>query len=342
MARSDLLRQLFASYSRGDDAAFRRTATEIITDERHKNHRLLAAELEDALHRDLKPGAQVPLTLRPIPKSRDDRPLLRLSKPERDFDDLVLGTDTTEVLQEIVAENQRRSVLTSHCLRPRQRLLLVGPSGTGKTASAHAVAAELSLPVATASLAALSSSYLGETGRNVEAVMQFAEQTPCVLVFDEFDVLAQERAQASDHGEIRRVAAVVLQLLEGLKGESLVIATSNHPQLVDVAMWRRFDEVVPFSALNVNKIATLIGLRLQAVEHSISTQSWARKLRTASPAEVELVCVDAMRRTVLAGSRRVDDDAMSAAVARLRSRNTALKRVAAGTSAATGDPPNQT
>lgn len=103
------------------------------------------------------------------------------------------------------------------------------------------MAAELSLPVATASLAALSSSYLGDTGRNVEAVIRFAEQTPSVLIFDEFDVLAQERAQAGDHNEIRRVAAVVLQLLEDLKGESLVVATSNHPRLVDTAMWRRFE-----------------------------------------------------------------------------------------------------
>jgi SpoVK/Ycf46/Vps4 family AAA+-type ATPase len=342
MARSDLLRQLFVSYSRGDDAAFRRAATEIINDERRKHHRLLAAELEDALHRDLKPGAQIPLTLRPIPKSRDDRPLLRLSKPEREFDDLVLGTDTVEVLREVVVENQRRSVLTSHCLRPRQRLFLVGPSGTSKTASAHAMAAELSLPVATASLAALSSSYLGDTGRNVEAVMRFAEQTPCVLVLDEFDMLAQERAHTGDHGEIRRVAAVVLQLLEEFKGESLVVATSNHPQLVDIAMWRRFDEVVPFSALDVKKIEILIDLRLRGVEHSISMQSWSRKLRTASPAEVELVCVDAMRRTVLAGSRRVDDDAMSAAVTRLRSRSRALKRVAAEALEVTEDPPNRT
>jgi SpoVK/Ycf46/Vps4 family AAA+-type ATPase len=342
MTRSDLLRQLFASYSRGDDAAFRRAAAEIIAEERRKHHRLLAAELEDALHRDLKPGAQVPLTLRPIPKSRDDRPLLRLSKPEREFDDLVLGTDTEEVLREVVVESQRRSVLTSHCLRPRQRLLLVGPSGTGKTASAHAMAAELSLPVATASLAALSSSFLGDTGRNVEAVMRFAEQIPCVLVLDEFDVLAQERAQTGDHGEIRRVAAVVLQLLEEMRGESLVVATSNHPQLVDIAMWRRFDEVVPFSALDVKKIAILIGLRLRGVEHNISVQSWARKLRSASPAEVELVCIDAMRRAVLAGSRRVDDEAMSAAVTRFRSRSKALKRAAAETSEATEDPQNGT
>ena len=133
-----------------------------------------------------------------------------------------------------------------------------------------------------------------------------------------------------------------MQLLEEQRGESLVVATSNHPQLVDIAMWRRFDEVVPFSALDVTKIGILISLRLRGVEHNISVQSWSRKLRTASPAEVELVCADAMRRTVLAGSRRVDDEAMLAAVTRLRSRSRALKRAAAETLGATENPQNGT
>jgi SpoVK/Ycf46/Vps4 family AAA+-type ATPase len=328
VARSDLLRQLFVSYSRGDDAAFRRAAAEIIEDERRKRHRLLASELEDALHRDLKPGAHAPLTLRPIPKSRDERPLLHLAKPQHEFDDLVLEPATAAVLNDLVHENLRRSVLTSHNLQPRQRVLLVGASGTGKSASAHAVAAELSLPVATASLAALTSSYLGDTARNVEAVVRFAEQTPCLLLLDEFDVLAQERDEGRDHGEIRRVVASVLQLLDDLRGESLVVATSNHPGLVDSAIWRRFDEVVPFVGLDIEGIARLIDLRLQAVEHRISTSEWAHRLHDASPAEVELVCLDAMRRTVLRGARRVDDDAMSSAVARFDARTAEIGRAA--------------
>jgi SpoVK/Ycf46/Vps4 family AAA+-type ATPase len=328
MARSDLLRQLFASYSRGDDAAFRRAAAAIIDDERRKRHRLLASELEDALHRDLKPGSYGPLTLRPIPKSRDERPLLHLTKPQHEFDDLVLESATAAVLNELVHENLRRSVLTSHSLRPRQRVLLVGASGTGKSASAHAVAAELSLPVATASLAALTSSYLGDTARNVESVVRFAEQTPCLLLLDEVDVLAQERDEGRDHGEIRRVVASVLQLLDDLRGESVVVATSNHPGLVDSAIWRRFDEVVAFAGLDVAGIATLIDLRLRAAEHRISTKEWARRLHTASPAEVELVCLDALRRAVLGGVRRVDDDAMASAVARFDARRTQIERAA--------------
>lgn len=327
MARSDLLRRLFASYARGDDATFRAVAAQIVADERRKNHRLLANELEQALTNDLRPGATTPLTLRPLPKGRDDRPLLRLSKPERRFDDLVLAESTADELTEVVEENLSRTVLTSHGLRPRQRLLLVGPSGTGKSVSAHAVAAELSLPVATASLAALMSSFLGETARNVEGVVRFAENTPCVLLLDEFDTLAQERGNQSDHGEVRRVVATVLQLLEDIRGESLVIATSNHPDLLDSATWRRFDHVIPFVALNTAQRVQLIELKLLAMPHRISTQKWAHRLRDASPAEVELVCTDALRRGVLSGAERLTDELMAGAAARLKARRHAIGNV---------------
>ncbi|MGH3766053.1 MAG: AAA family ATPase [Pseudonocardiaceae bacterium] len=327
MARSDLLRRLFVSYAQGDDAAFRAVAAQVVADERRKNHRLLANELEQSLGSDLRPGATTPLTLRPLPKGRDDRPLLRLSKPERRFDDLVLAESTVEALIEVVEENLSRTVLISHGLRPRQRLLLVGPSGTGKSVSGHAVAAELSLPVATASLSALTSSFLGETARNVEAVVRFAEQTPCVLLLDEFDTLAQERGNHSDHGEIRRVVATVLQLLDDIRGESLVIATSNHPDLLDSATWRRFHHVIPFVALDAAQRARLIELKLLAIPHRISTQKWARQLRDASPAEIELVCVDALRRGVLTGADRLTDELMAHAAARLKARRRASRNV---------------
>lgn len=322
MARSDLVRRLFASYMRADDAGFRRAAQELVDDERRKNHRLLANELERELHADRGPGADLPLTLRPIPKSRDERPLLHLGKPKHDLSELVLAPEADETVAAVIEDNRARAALTGHGLRPRQRLLLVGPPGTGKSAAAHAIAAELSLPVATVSLAALTSSFLGDTARNIEAVIAFAEHTPCVLLLDEFDVLGQERGQAGDHGEMRRVAATVLQTLENFHGESIVVTTSNHPNLLDSAMWRRFDELIGFGSLNQAQVATLISVKLRAVRSGISTRSWAKTLHGLGlqPAEVEMVCLDAMRRSVLSDRDRVDDAAMSAAVDRMCAR----------------------
>lgn len=324
MARGEQLRRLFASYASLDDAGFRKAASELVADERRNNHRLLAAELERELNVTRRLGVSEPLTLRPLPRGRDDRPLIRLSKPRRELVELVLPPSVRTVIDEVVAENRSRAALTSHGLRPRQRLLLTGPSGTGKSASAHAIAAELSLPVAAASLAAMTSSFLGDTAKNIEAVVRFAEQTPCVVLFDEFDVLGQERGQAGDHGEMRRVVASVLQLLEETQGESLLIATTNRPQHLDVAVWRRFDELIGFGPLNQTQLAELISLKLRAVRTSFSARQWARTLSLLAPAEVELVCVDAMRRMVLADLDVVDDSMMKAAFHQMRRRRALL------------------
>lgn len=324
MARGDQLRRLFASYGNSDDPGFRKAANELIADERNKNHRLLATELERELNSAQRSGVSQPLTLRPLPKSRDDRPLIRLSKPQRELAELVLPPPVRTVIDEVVAENSSRAALTSHGLRPRQRLLMTGPPGTGKSASAHAIAAELSLPVATASLTAMTASFLGDTAKNIEAVVRFAEQTPCVVLFDEFDVLGQERGQAGDHGEMRRVAATVLQLLEEMHGESLLVATTNRPQHLDTAVWRRFDELIGFGRLNQTQRGELISLKLRAVRTSLSARQWARTLSSLTPAEVELVCVDAMRRMVLAGLDVVDDSMMTAAFHQMRRRRALL------------------
>lgn len=324
MARSELLRRLFASWAAGDANAFLDAALLVVDDERRKNHALLAGELESALRDPRRPGAVPVLSLTPLPKTRDDRPLLSLSKPRVTFEDLVLAPGAERALRDLTEENALRGVLATHALRPRQRLLLVGPSGTGKSAVAHAVAAELSLPVATASLAALTSSLLGETARNVEAVVRFADSTPCVLLLDEFDALAGERSRTGDHGELRRVVATVLQVLEESRGESLVVATSNHPGLFDSAIWRRFDEVVRLDALDREGVARLVGLRLRATVSSVDPWGWAGELHGLSPAEVEMVCLDALRQSVLQGVGRVGDEHMVAAVERLRQRQRAV------------------
>jgi SpoVK/Ycf46/Vps4 family AAA+-type ATPase len=327
VARSALLRSLFTSWAAGSDSSFLVAARSIIDEERKKGHRLLAGELEDALSDPRRPGAREPLSLRPVPKGRDERPLLSLNKARWTFADLAYSSEVSASLRDLVEENERRTLLVTHALRPRQRILLVGPSGAGKTAAAHAVAAQLSLPVASANLAALTSSYLGETARNIESVVRFAETTPCVLVLDEFDALASERATPGDHGELRRVVATVLQALEDVRGESLVIATSNHPQMLDSAVWRRFDEVIRLTHPASTTIHTLLRLRLSDRAGSLDLEAWSGRLGGSSAAEVELISLDALRHSILDDSPHVTDAHLRAALDRLDARKQAVHAV---------------
>jgi ATPase family associated with various cellular activities (AAA) len=315
-----LLRGLFAAYARGDDVAFRRAAAQIVESERGKGHSALAADLELEINRSGRVGGDPPLSLRPVPRGRDDRQLLRLTKPARTFEELVLHPGVCAVLAAVSEENLRRGALLAHGLNPRQRLLFVGPPGTGKSAAASALAAELSLPLATVSLAALTSSLLGETARNIEAVLEFARLTPCVLLFDEFDVLGQERDRSGDHGELRRVVATVLQALEEMRGESVVVATTNHAASFDSALWRRFDEVVTFGALDAAGATELAALRLRALPHRLDLATWGVRLAALAPADIESVCHDALRASIMESAVEVTPDTFGQALTRMESR----------------------
>lgn len=330
MARSDLVKRLFISYSRGDDAAFRSAAAEIIDEERKKNHGMLARELDALLNAASPgrvPGASTPLTLRPLPKARDDRPLLRVIKPDHALPDLVLGEQLRSSLDDIIRETRSASLLAAYALQPRQRLLFVGPPGTGKSASAHAIASELSLPIAVANLAAITSSYLGDTARNLEAIIGFAEAQPCLLLLDEFDTLAKERGDRDDHGELKRVVATVLQLLEDFRGESVLIATSNHAQLLDEAVWRRFDDVLAFDLPSEMQVRTLLELKLRAAQHRLPVAKLASSLADTAQADIERICYAAIRRMVLAGDHLLDESHFADGVRQVMLRRQAQSRI---------------
>ena len=186
VARSDLVKALLRSHQRGDDAAFHRAAKELIDDERRKRHDLVAEQLEAILeepgHRRRPPHVS---SLRPLPKTRDDLPLISLEEPGVSFHDLVLPDSVVSVFESLVEEFRQRSALRAHGVSPRSSVLLVGPPGSGKSASAEATAAQLGLPVARVRLATIVSSYLGETARHLEQIFSFLDVGSWVLIFDE-------------------------------------------------------------------------------------------------------------------------------------------------------------
>lgn len=308
MARSDFVRALVRSHQSGDDSAFRQTAEQIIEDERRKRHDIVADQLEAVLSEASTERRPHQISsLRALPTSRDDLPLLSVVQPRRSFHDLVLPATTLSLFESLIHEFRTTSALRAHGLEPRSSILLVGPPGCGKSASAEALAGELGLPLARVELSAIVSSYLGETARNLDQIFQFVSAGSWVLSFDEFDMLGRERGDRADHGELKRVVAALLQTIESHNPDTLFVATSNHPKLLDSAAWRRFDEIVELQMPDAEDRAKILDLNLQSIRHTADLGVAAKKMGGFSAAEVESVALDATRLMVTQADKSLTD-----------------------------------
>jgi hypothetical protein len=212
---------------------------------------------------------------------------------------LELSNSTRESLSEVINEWKSRSKLMKHGLPRRWRLLFHGPSGSGKSATAAALAAETGLPGYLVRFDTLIGAYLGQTALRLRELFSFAEKTPCVLLFDEVDALAKRRGSPMEVGELDRIVIAFMQELEHAHGEGFVIATSNIPRALDDALWRRFDLRIAFPRPGKMDLARF-GKR-RASEFGISATRALLSLcqSTASYAEAEQAIIAEARRLVL-------------------------------------------
>jgi len=326
MARSDQVKALLRSHREGDEQRFRATAEEIIEDARRRRHGLLANELEAILDEPLRARRPTQLaTLRPLPKGRDETPLLDIRQPQRSLHDVVLSATTREVVLGLIAEQHTTAALHAHGIEPRRSILFAGPSGTGKSATAEAVAGELGWPLARVQLATVVSSYLGETAKNLDQIFSFLHSGSWVLLFDEFDMLARDRNDRGDHGELKRVVGALLQLIETTRTDSLIIATSNHASLLDSALWRRFNEVVGFDLPTPEERVAMLEMTLRGVNYRIDTAAVAAGLDGYTHAEVEAVALDSIRLMVHNLDRSVSEAHLAYGINRMEERRRIIR-----------------
>ena len=308
MASGQLLRHLIKSGTLGDKAGFHAASEAVIKEEREKNHHLLANDLERLLYGSQTTSQTNFRKLREavgFPANKDNGlALLEERTVVREEKDIILSDDTQTVLSEIVHEHNRADVLRSHGLQPAQKLLFCGPSGCGKTLAAEVIAHSLSLPLVIVRLDSVISSFLGETAANLRKVFDYVSRNTVVALFDEFDALAKDRGDAADHGELKRSVNAVLQMLDGYRGESLLIATTNYESLLDQAVWRRFDETLRFELPNLEQIKRLLGVKLSGVrrEFEPDTHEIANLFKSMSHADIERVLRRAVKQMIL--SRR--------------------------------------
>lgn len=234
MARADLILSIVRAAQTGDDVALRRTVEALIAEEREKQHHVLAERLEQALQRDGSGGELMAEAARPAAP-------VEVISPSRGLRDLFLSEMVRTACDELIEEQQRVEVLRSYGLEPRHRILLTGPPGNGKTSLAEAIAEALLVPLMKVRYETVVGSFLGETAAALSRVFSYARTRRAVLFFDEFDAIAKERGDEHETGEVKRVVSSLLMQIDDLPSHVVVIAASNHPELLDRAVGRRFE-----------------------------------------------------------------------------------------------------
>ncbi|MGW8428833.1 AAA family ATPase [Peribacillus simplex] len=189
-------------------------------------------------------GAPVTRSLGIDPPPTDNENYMSLLKIEEFIDfqsNISLSENVSPIIERFLKERGMSNKLLLNGIKPPNSIILHGPPGVGKTYLAKYLASRLSLPLLTLDLATSISSYLGKTGQNVKKVMDYAKNNPSILFLDEFDAIAKKRDDPTDLGELKRIVNVLLKELEQWSNHSIVIAATNHPEIIDKAIWRRFD-----------------------------------------------------------------------------------------------------
>jgi SpoVK/Ycf46/Vps4 family AAA+-type ATPase len=325
MAQADLLVDLLRSASNGDQLAFRKTAEVLIQEEKAKGHRILANRLAKSLQPNTL-GIGHDLTPKHTVLNGQHKDLIYEVTPQRKLDSLVLPDKVREQITEVVEEQHRAELLHAHNLHARNRVLLAGPPGNGKTTLAEVLACELMYPLFIVRYETLVGSYLGETSSRLKHLMDYAKTQRCVLFFDEFETLAKERGDTHETGEIKRVVSSLLLQIDDLPDYVVVVAASNHPELLDRAVWRRFQlriELPMPTRQQLTRHIDSIGKRCQ-INFGYTSGTLAKYMLGLNFAEVEEFCLSVVRRAVL---DKKSDDARSITQLKLEQWRDRLKPV---------------
>ncbi|MCG8991228.1 AAA family ATPase [Laribacter hongkongensis] len=237
--------------------------------------------------------------------------LLSVFYPSKRLEDMVLSESLLAALQQVLKEQRHFSKLRSHGLHPRRKLLLVGPSGTGKTMTAATLAGELGIPLFVVRLDVLITKFMGETAAKLRQVFDAMSSTRGVYFFDEFDAIGSQRGMANDVGEIRRILNSFLLMIEQDDSNSVIVAATNHPDILDEALFRRFDDIIEYHIPSRMDIQSLLRMRLAGYLKSPKAfENLATEAEGLSHAEITRAIDDAVKEAVMHDQTNVPVDSL--------------------------------
>lgn len=316
MTKATHIVALLQSHFDGDDEHFLTVAMQAAANEARQGHGKVAQQLRDMVD-EARARGKTAGQRRAVPMVQPRGELANLVAAkyvDTRISSMVLPNDLRDRLKRVILEQRQAFRLRQHGLQPRRKLLLIGPPGAGKTMTAAAMAGELKLPLFSVLLDGLLTKFMGETASKLRAVFSAMVETRGVYFFDEFDAIGARRSERNDVGEIRRVLNSFLQFLEEDESEGLIIAATNHPELLDPALFRRFDDVIEYALPSPEMARAILEGRLSTFETgSIDWDCATNKIEGLSQADLARIADEAAKRTLLSGREIVETDDLLAA-----------------------------
>ncbi len=312
MASASQLKAFLTSHLEGDEDRFYSVAMQVAAHEAKRGHGKLAGELRDLIDQAKSrrrlplPGEQKAASIR---RPREELTgILAVSNPKAHLTEMVLDDTLKSQLDRVIKEQRQASKILSHGLSPRRKLLLMGAPGTGKTMTASVLAGELGLPLFRVRLDGLITKYMGETAAKLRQVFEATGRTRGVYFFDEFDAIGSQRGLVNDVGEVRRILNSFLQMIEQDESHSLIVAATNHPDILDHALFRRFDDVLHYDLPNETRIASVLKYRLgRMATKGVSWKRLATESTGLSYAEVTRASEEALKEALIDSRPKVTE-----------------------------------
>ncbi|MEC4887238.1 MAG: ATP-binding protein [Scytonema sp. PMC 1070.18] len=329
--KAELLKRLFKAIALSDREAINKLTQLVIEEERSKGHTLLADQLENITKKSQKekseersqpaPSVSEPPALSELPSSkRFNLPLVSVIPREKLRHHMILPENVEKRFRRIEREYAARDRLGHYGLRYRQKILLYGPPGCGKTLGAERLAWNTGLPLLKVKFDAMVSSFLGETASNLRLVFEDASKNPCLLFLDECDSIAKSREDFQEVGEIKRVVNTFLQILDEYQPTSgLLVAATNLNKYLDTALWRRFDDLIEVPKPGEDELEFILKETLSAIEvGSINWSAIVEQMRDFSAAQAVRVAQDAAKRAILEREELVIQEHLEEAIAEIK------------------------
>ena len=303
MARADLLCELIRAGLINDTVSFRKAAEAICAEERSKQHEILANRIGELLsNKQYQNNGAMHVPPQIINSNNNaSSQFFHEKNPTKRLEQLLLPEKVYNSCKDLIEEQTRTDILRSYGLEPRNKILLIGPPGNGKTTLAEGIAEALMVPLLSVRYESIIGAYLGETATRLAKLFDYAKTRQCVLFFDEFDTIGKERGDQQETGEIKRVVSSLLLQIDALPSYVVTIAATNHDSLLDKAVWRRFQlklELPKPTRANLEHWFSAFEKKMK-FSFGLEPSTLAKKLYGKSYAEAEEFALSVYRKYIL-------------------------------------------